>query len=367
MTDAGTLTPARQGAGQGGRPLRVAMLAPVAWRVPPRHYGPWERVVSLLTEGLVRAGVDVTLFATADSLTAATLSAVVPSGYEETPGMDVKVMEALHLGNLFDRAAQFDVIHNHADFLPLGYAGLVATPTVTTVHGFSGPGILPVYRRYDGRTAYVSISDADRAPDLTYAATVYHGLDLTEFTFRAEPGAYLVFFGRMHPDKGAADAIRIARAAGLPLKLAGIVQDRAYFEREVQPHLNPASGPDVQYLGSVGPQERDRVLSGALALLHPIHFDEPFGLSMVEAMACGTPVIAYRRGSVPEVVGTDGGVIVPPGDEAAAVQAVRTAATLDRRAVRARVERLFTVQHMVDGYLQVYRGMLAARTAGTRP
>lgn len=199
-----------------GRPLRVAMLAPIAWRVPPRHYGPWERVVSLLTEELVRLGVEVTLFATADSLTTARLSATAPGGYEETPDLDVKVEEALHLSSLFGRAAEFDLIHNHADFLPLSYAGLVSTPTVTTIHGFSGPRILPVYRQMNGRSTYVSISNADRHPELSYAATIYHGLDLSELIFDVQGGEPLVFFGRMHRDKGAADAVRIARAAGGP-------------------------------------------------------------------------------------------------------------------------------------------------------
>ncbi|WP_424952942.1 glycosyltransferase family 4 protein [Deinococcus sp.] len=341
-------------------PLRVAMLAPIAWRVPPRHYGPWERVVGLLTEGLVRAGVEVTLFATADSLTSARLSAVVPSGYEETPGTDVKVSETLHLANLFEQADQFDVIHNHADFLPLSSAALVGTPTVTTIHGFSGPRILPVYRRYDGRTAYVSISDTDRHPALHYAATVHHGIDLEEFTFRPDPGGYLVFFGRMHPDKGAADAIRIARAAGLPLILAGIIQDQGYFDREVAPFLTP----EAEYRGSVGAEERDRLLGGALALLHPIHFDEPFGLSMVEAMACGTPVIAYRRGSVPEVLGTDGGYQVQ--DEEGAVRAALQAPHFDRAAARARVERLFTVDRMVQDYVQVYTDVIRKKSVQTR-
>lgn len=346
-----------------GRPLRVAMLAPIAWRVPPRHYGPWERVVSLLTEELVRQGAQVTLFATADSLTAATLSATAPHGYEERPdaggagpdgaALDVKVEEALHLGSLFRQAGQFDVIHNHADFLPLSYAALVGTPMLTTIHGFSGPGILPAYRAAPAGT-FVSISDSDRHPDLTYAATIHHGLDLSELTFNPRGGPDLIFFGRMHPDKGAADAIRIARAAGRRLLLAGIVQDHAYFEREVRPHL----GAGVQYLGSVGPAERDRLLGGALALLHPIHFDEPFGLSMTEAMACGTPVIAYRRGSVPEVVGADGGYVIPEGNEAAAVRAVHAAVTFDRRAARARVERLFTARRMARQYLREYHRLL---------
>ena len=336
-----------------GRPLRVGMLAPIAWRVPPRHYGPWERVVSLLTEGLVEAGVDVTLFATADSCTRACLSAVVPSPYEETPGMDVKVWEGLHLAHAFGQARGMDLIHNHYDFLPLTYASLVDVPTVTTVHGFSSERILPVYRAFDGRTHYVSVSHADRHPDLTYLATVYHGIDFTEFTFRPDPEEHLVFLGRIHPDKGTADAIRVARAAGRSLVLAGIVQDRAYFEGEVEPHL----GEDVRYVGPIGPSERDALLGAASGLLHLIHFDEPFGLAVVEAMACGTPVISYPRGSMPEVI-ADGASGILARDEADAVRAVGRLSSINRSAVRAHAER-FSVPRMVDAYLRAYRAVLA--------
>ncbi len=335
------------------RPLRIGMLAPIAWRVPPRHYGPWERVVSLLTEGLVAAGAEVTLFATADSETSGRLSAVVPTPYEETPSLDVKVWEGLHLAHAFGQAAAFDLMHNHYDFLPLTYASLVATPMVTTIHGFSGERILPVYRAFNSRTRYVSISASDRHPDLDYVATVYHGIDLAAFTYQPLLGGYLVFFGRIHPDKGAADAIRVARATGLPLVLAGIVQDQGYFNREVAPHLGDA----VRFVGSVGPEARDRWLGGALGLLHLIHFDEPFGLSVAEAMACGTPVIAYRRGSMGELIadGTSGFLVA---DETAAIEAVGRLAALDRSAVRAHAAAWFSVDRMIDDYLSVYQTML---------
>lgn len=339
------------------------MLAPIAWRVPPRHYGPWERVVSLLTEGLVNAGVEVTLFATADSRTTARLRAVVPSPYEETPGMDVKVWEGLHLAHAFSYAQEFDLLHNHYDFLPLTYASLVDTPMLTTIHGFSSEGILPAYRAFDGRSHYVSISDSDRHPDLTYLATVHHGLDLTEFTFRPDAGRYLLFFGRIHPDKGAADAIRVARTAGRPLVIAGVVQDRAYFEREVEPHL--ADG-NVRFVGAVGPAERDRLLGGALGLLHLIHFDEPFGLSVAEAMACGTPVVAYGRGSMPELVvdGVSGFLVA---NETAAAMAVGRLAAVDRASVRAYAERNFSLDRMVNAYLRAYRAVVLANTSAAAP
>lgn len=339
--------------------MRIAMLSPIAWRTPPRHYGPWERFVSLLTEGLVARGVDVTLFATADSLTGGKLRAVCPRGYEEDRSINPKVWECLHISEVFESAGEFDLIHNNFDFLPLTYSGLVSTPVVTTIHGFSSPAILPVYRKYNGRVFYVSISDADRSPELDYIATVYHGIDLENFTFRPEPGEYLLFFGRIHHDKGAKEAIEIARRSGMKLVMAGIIQDAAYYENEVKPYLD---GKNIVYIGSVGPKERDSVLGGAYALLHPINFNEPFGLSVVEAMACGTPVIAFPRGSMPEII-EDGvnGLLVP--DIEAAVSAVKKAGELDRSRCRRIVEQRFTVERMVGDYLKVYRDVLKLRSS----
>ncbi|MGB4290861.1 MAG: glycosyltransferase, partial [Dethiobacteria bacterium] len=193
--------------------MKIAMLSPIAWRTPPRHYGPWEQVVSWLTEGLVRQGIEVTLYATADSQTSARLRAVAPRPYAEDSSLDPKVWECLHIAALFEEAERYDLIHNHFDFLPLTYTGLVRTPVVTTIHGFSSPKILPVYRKYNRRVHYVSISDADRDPGLDYRATVYHGIPVEHFPFSPEPGRYLLFFGRIHHDKGVAEAIALARRA----------------------------------------------------------------------------------------------------------------------------------------------------------
>ncbi len=214
------------------------MLASIAHSVPPRSYGPWEQVAATLTEGLVARGHDVTLFATADSTTTARLHAEAPAGYEEDPRVDAKVYEALHIAAAFERADEFDVISNQFDFLPLAFSRLVSTPVVTTIHGFSSERIVPVYRAYDDIGHYVAISDADRHPDLTYAATIHHGIDVDDFTVGAGDGGYLLFLGRIHPHKGTAEAIDVARRAGVPLVIAGIVQDAEYFEQHVAPHID---------------------------------------------------------------------------------------------------------------------------------
>jgi glycosyltransferase involved in cell wall biosynthesis len=330
------------------------MLAPISWRVPPRHYGPWERVVSLLTERLVARGVAVTLFATGDSVTEAVLAGPCPRPYSEDDSLDPKVWECLHISEAFERAGEFDLIHNHFDFLPLSYSRLVETPVVTTIHGFSSPRILPVYEKYNESNYYVSISDSDRSPKLDYVATVRHGIALDEFTLRNDSDGNLLFFGRIHPEKGAAEAIEVARRSGRRLIIAGIIQDEAYFEGEIAPHID---GDQVCYLGSVGPEERSEVLGGAAALLHLIGFDEPFGLSMVEAMACGVPVIAIGRGSVPEVV-VDGETGFIVNDLAEAMVAVQRLDEIDRSAARRHVEAHFSAERMADGYLDVYREVL---------
>src|SRR3984885_9043 len=216
---------------------RVAVLSPVAWRTPPRQYGAWETVASNIAEGLVAHGWNVTLFATGDSVTRAHLQAVIAKGYEEDRSLDPKVAEYLHISEAFEHAAEFDLIHSHYDFMALTYTRLVNTPVLTTIHGFSSPRIMPAYQKY--RNGYfVSISNSDRAPGLNYLATVYNGIDLALYKFQESPGEELIFLGRIHPDKGVHLAIAVARLSGLPLLIAGIIQDREYFEKQVEPYLD---------------------------------------------------------------------------------------------------------------------------------
>ncbi len=335
--------------------MRIAMLAPISWRTPPRHYGPWELVTSLLTEALVARGIDVTLFATRDSQTTATLAGVCPAPYSEDPTIDAKVWEMLHVAHVFERAADFDLIHNQADFVPLAFSRLTPVPIVTTIHGFSSQGILPIYLDYQDRVHYVAISEADRHPGLRYAATIHHGIRLTDFPFTSVGGEALLFFGRIHHDKGAAEAIAAARGAGRALVLAGIVQDRAYHDTHVVPAID---GGSVVFLGPIGGPSRARILGQARALLHLINFDEPFGLSVIEAMACGTPVIARDRGAMRELI-THGvtGFLVNSVDEA--VDAIRRADEIDRAACREAVARRFSVDRMADDYLRLYRSLLS--------
>ena len=337
--------------------LRVAILAPISWRVPPRHYGPWEQFASLLTEGLVERGIDVTLFATGDSETAARLASVVPRGYSEDAEAEPKVSECLHIAQVFERAHEFDVIHNGFDFLPLTYSRLVDTPVLTTIHGFSSSRILPVYQRYNATCAYVAISDADRHPSLDYLATIHHGIDTDAFSLHPAPGAYLLFFGRIHPDKGAVEAIDVAERCGIPLVIAGIVQDQRYFEELVAPRI----GDSVRFLGPVGPTERAELLGGARALLHLIGFEEPFGYSVAEALASGTPVVAFRRGSMPELI-VDGATGFLVDDVEGAVDAVERTRTLDRAAIRVHAVARFGRARMVDAYIDAYEAVTRGRS-----
>ena len=334
---------------QTWRDKRVAVLSPVAWRTPPEQYGAWETVASNITEGLVARGWDVTLFATADSITRARLHAVVDRGYEEDPDVDPKVVEYLHLSEAFEHAADFDLIHSHYDFMALSFSRLVKTPVLTTIHGFSSPKIMPVYQKYrDGY--FVSISESDRAEGLNYLATVYNGIDLSLHPFVETGGDDLVFLGRIHPDKGVHLAIEVARASGRHLVIAGIVQDEKYFREMVEPHLD---GHNIRFIGPVGVAGKNELFARASALLHLNTIPERFGLVLAEANAAGVPVVAMDLGSCREVIndGETGFLVSNTGE---AVQALGRIDKIDRKACRRRVEERFSIATMVDGYEHVY-------------
>jgi glycosyltransferase involved in cell wall biosynthesis len=334
--------------------MKIAMLSPIAWRTPPVHYGPWEQVTSLLTEELIKNGVEVTLFATGNSLTEATLQAVCPTGYEEDKDIDAKVWECLHISECFENADEFDLIHNQFDFLPLSYSKLVKTPMISTIHGLSSPKILPVYKNYNKHTHYVSISNADRSPELDYITTIHHGIDLSQFNFNANPQDYLLYYGRIHHDKGTKEAVEIAKALDKRLIIAGIIQDEHYFKEHIVPYLKSGK---IEYIGSVGPEKRNELLANASVLLHPINFNEPFGLSIVEAMACGTPVIAFNKGSMPELIDDNKtGFLVT--DIAEAIEKAKHIDSINRTACRKKVEQQFSKERMSQKYMELYKQIL---------
>ncbi len=333
--------------------MKVAILAPVAWRTPPRHYGPWEQVASNIAEGLVNCGIDVTLFATADSITAGNLDAVCAAGYEEDRNLDAKVMECLHISNLMEKASDFDIIHNNFDFLPLTYSRLIKTPVITTIHGFSSPKIIPVYKKYNPTAHYVSISNADRSSELNYLATVYNGLNINDFNYNEKPEDYLLYFGRIHHDKGTAEAIEIAKKSRKKLLIAGIVQDENYFKEKIKPQLNS----QIEFIGPAGPEKRNALLGKALCLLHPISFNEPFGMSVAEAMLCGTPVIAFNKGSMPELIKHEQtGFLVNNVDEA--VEAIKQLYTISRFECFAWATAQFSQRKMAVDYIELYQKIL---------
>ena len=329
---------------------RIAILSPVAWRTPPRQYGAWETVASNITEGLVRRGwKDVTLFATADSVTEAKLHAVIEKGYEEDENADRKVVEILHISEIMEMADEFDLIHNSFDFIPLTFSRLINTPMLTTIHGFSSDLIRPVYRKYK-RVYYVSISDSDRDAELDYLATVYNGIDLSNLTVGSKRGDKLVFLGRIHPDKGTHLACEVAKKAGMELIIAGIIQDEDYFDNLVKPFIDDDL---IKFIGPVGPVERDALFKEAFAVLHLNELPERFGLVMAEANGAGVPVIAYDRGSCREVV-ADGktGFLVTNVDEA--VEAVGKIEQIKPEDCRKHVEENFSIDCMATGYEKVY-------------
>ena len=334
--------------------MRIAQVAPLAERVPPKLYGGTERVVSWLTEELVALGHEVTLFASADSKTKAAMVPVWPSAIRlSRPRPDPLAPLANLLEAVASRAANFDVIHCHIDWVHLPLLQRLGVPYFTTMHGrLDLPYIRAVSRSFPD-ALFVSISDNQRepVPGLHWLATVHHGLPPAMFKPSAAPDGYLAFLGRISPEKGPETAIRLALASGLPLKIAAKVEHNRYFKERIEPLVD---GTHIQFIGEVGERDKERFLQKATALLFPIDWPEPFGLVMIEAMACGTPTIAFRRGSVPEII-EDGvsGFIVE--NEAEALSAIARLPELDRGGVRRAFERRFTARRMAEDYVNVYR------------
>ncbi|MFL5759164.1 MAG: glycosyltransferase family 4 protein [Thermomicrobiales bacterium] len=341
--------------------MRIAIVAPLMEPVPPPLYGGTERVVSLLTEELVQRGHAVTLFASGDSQTAAELVPCCEQGLRLDPDVtDYLAYTMTQLGAVYRRAEEFDVIHNHLDYLAFPSARLAPTPTVSTTHGrLDLPEVQRVYADF-GEQPLVAISDDQRSylPEARWVATVYNAVAVDAYHFRPEPGEYLVFVGRVSPEKRVDRAIEIARDVGTRLVIAAKVDptDEEYWQQAIKPLLD-AHPELIEFVGEVGEQEKDELLGGALACLFPVDWPEPFGLTMAESMATGTPVVAYRAGSVPEVVedGVTGFVCDTFGEMIEAIQRVKE---LDRRACRDRVERLFSPSAMADGYEHAYAALL---------
>jgi glycosyltransferase involved in cell wall biosynthesis len=349
--------------------MRIAQVAPPFETVPPLRYGGTERVVATATEELVRRGHQVTLFAAAGSQTSARLVPTVDRAlwHQQPRTRDFTPYWAITLGEVWRHMQEFDVIHSHLDYFAYPMARAGVRPVLTTLHGrLDLPDLQPLYRQFDD-VPLVSISNAQRwpVPHANWAATIYHGIELDEFTFTPHMGGYLAFLGRISPDKGLDTAIRVARRAGVPLLIGArmplphthdpeVRKDWEYWLDEVQPLLE---GKKVELLGQLGGRDKDEFLGNAAALLFPIRWPEPFGLVIAEALACGTPVLALRNGSVPELV-QDGvtGFIRETEDEL--VDAVRRIAELDRSRCRAEAERRFSPATMVDAYERVYQRLV---------
>lgn len=336
--------------------MKIAILSSIHWRTPPVKYGPWELITSQITEGMVKRGHDVTLYATGNSITSARLKWTCPRPLMEDASLEVKANQYLHTASVFEDADQYDIIHNHYDAYPLVFSKLIKTPIVSTIHGFSSPQVTKIYQKYSN-VYYVSISHADRkhAPDLNYIANIYHGIDVNKYIYNDKSEKYFCFVGRISPDKGVHNAIRLAKKLNIDLKIAGLVssEDEKYFKKEIKPQLNSK----IRYLGLIDEEEKRELLRNAYAFLHLNTYPEGFGLTLVEAMACGTPVIGMNKGSISEVV-DDGktGYVVENLDEAE--KAFKKIGDIDRKNCRTRVEENFTLERMVNEYEKVYQKIL---------
>lgn len=342
--------------------MRIAQLAPLAERIPPKKYGGTERVVHALTEELVRRGHTVTLFASGDSETSAQLAAVYPVGLREAGLVDIygsNIWPLINIGTCFARQQDFDIIHDHLGFLTLPTANIAETPVVTTMHGPFTADMRAIYRRFR-KPHVVSISDSQRrgVKDVNFIGTAYNGLSMEHYPFSAEHDGYLLFVGRLSMEKGVHHAIRAAQELNMPLIMAAKLEavDRPYFKEYIEPRLSKK----IQWIGEVEEEERNKLYSRAYAFLHPVTWKEPFGLTLIEAMACGAPVVAIGKGSIPEIVkhGKTGFVVGEPDELAEAIERVPT---IRRRSCRTHALKHFSGAAMADRYEALYAEILARK------
>ncbi|PJC28444.1 glycosyl transferase [Candidatus Shapirobacteria bacterium CG_4_9_14_0_2_um_filter_39_11] len=337
--------------------MKIAILSSIHWRTPPKKYGPWELIASYITEGMVKKGHEVTLYASGDSQTKACLRWVCPRPICEDPTLEPKVYQYLHSALVFEEANEYDIIHNHYDAYPLVFSKLVKTPVVTTLHGFSSSQVTEIYKKYSN-TFYISISYADRkhAPDLNYIANIYHGIPVNEYEFNNKPENYFCFLGRISPDKGVHLAVKLAKKLGIKLKIAGLLikEEEEFFNTQIKPNLNQ----NIQYLGLIDNKEKKKLLKNALGFLHLNTYSEGFGLTLVEAMASGTPVIGMNLGSIPEIIEDNKtGFVI--SDTREAIEAIKKIDKIERKVCRERVEKFFSLDRMIDEYEQIYHKILS--------
>lgn len=333
--------------------MKIAILSSIHWRTPPRKYGPWEAVASYITEGMMKKGHEVTLYATGDSETKAKLRSICPRPLMEDASLESKVYQYLHAALVFEEAQNFDIIHNHYDAYPLCFSKLVKTPVITTIHGFSSPKVTEIFRKYS-HTYFVSISLADRkhAPDLNYIDNIYHGIPVEKYQFNHHPENYFCYIGRMSPDKGVHLAVTAAKRLGIRLLMAGLVpeENKEFFDKEIRPNLDPK----IQYLGLISENDKKDLLKKSLGFLHLNTYPEGFGLTLIESMACGTPVIGMNLGSVPEVIEDQKtGFVVSNLEEA--IQSIEKIDRISRESCRERVEKFFSLERMLNEYEAVYQ------------
>jgi glycosyltransferase involved in cell wall biosynthesis len=337
--------------------MKIAILSPIHWRTPPKKYGPWELIASYITEGMVKKGHDVTLYATGDSKTSAKLKWTCPRPIMEDLSLEQKVYQYLHTASIFEDANQYDIIHNHYDAYPLVFSKLIKTPVVTTIHGFSSPQVTKIFQKYNN-TYYVSISYADRkhAPDLNYVANIYHGIDISKCSYNQKPENYFCYIGRIGPDKGVHNLVKLAKKMGIKLKIAGLMENKKYYDQEIKPYI----GGNIEFLGEVDDKIKYELLKSAMGFLHLNTYPEGFGLTLIESMACGTPVVGMNNGSIPEVVENGRtGYVVENLDQAE--EAIGKIREIDRKNCRLRVEENFTVKRMANEYEKVYQNILKIR------